>query len=158
MQTLVKILFGFVLAGLTVLSFGFVGGLSARYLAAVFPWYRTGNPLVESVAEHFVPAGSDYFSSYLIILFFGVFGAIVALRRKDSIPMIYALVIGLTGLYVSAAFSRLLVYSSIALALLAGIGFAELAFAVVKPGAVPLVKKKPVSATKSEMRVVYSVA
>ena len=157
-QTLVKLLFGFVLAGLAVLSFGFVGGLSARYLAALFPWVRTGNPLVASVAEHFVPAGSDYFSSYLIILFFGVFGAIVALRRKNSIPMVYALVIGLTGLYVSAAFSRLLVYSSIALALLAGIGFAELAFAVVKPGAVPLVKKKPVSATKNEMRVVYSVA
>ncbi|TLY14890.1 MAG: hypothetical protein E6K84_01480 [Thaumarchaeota archaeon] len=158
MQTLVKLLFGFVLAGLAVLSFGFVGGISARYLAAIFPWVRTGNPLVASVAEHFVPAGSDYFSSYLIILFFGVFGAIVALRRKNNVPMIYALVIGLTGLYVSAAFSRLLVYSSIALALLAGIGFAELAFAIVKPGAVPLVKKKPVSATKSEMRVIYSVA
>src|SRR5207245_5259178 len=157
-QTLVKLLFGFVLAGLTALSFGFVGGISARYIDALFPWVSTGNPLVASVAEHFVPPGSDYFSSYLIILFFGVFGAIVALRRKNSIPMTYALVIGLTGLYVSAAFSRLLVYSSIALALLAGIGFAELAFAIVKPGAVPLVKKKTVSATKNEMRVVYSVA
>ncbi len=156
-QTLVKLIFGFALAGLSVLSFGFIGGISLRYLSAIFPWVRTGNPLVESVAEHFVPAGSDYFSSYLIVLFFGAFGAIIALRRKN-VPTIYALVIGLTGLYVSAAFSRLLVYSSIALALLAGIGFAELAFAVVKPSAIPLVKKKTVYATRSEMRVVYSVA
>jgi len=156
-QTLVKILFGFALAGLAVLSFGLVGGISLRYLSAIAPWVRSNNPLVQSVAEHFVPTGGDYFSSYLIVLFFGVFGAVVALRRKN-IPTIYALVLGLTGLYVSAAFSRLLVYSSIALALLAGVGFAELAFAVVKPSAVPLVKKKQVYTTRSEMRVIYSVA
>src|SRR5438128_534285 len=97
MQTLVKLLFGFVLAGLAVLSFGFVGGISARYLAALSPCVRTGNPVVASVAEHFVPAGSDYFSSYLIILFFGVFGAIVALRRKNILPMTYPLALGVTG-------------------------------------------------------------
>lgn len=156
-QTLMKLLFGFALAGLAVLSFGFVGGISLRYLSAIFPWARSGSPLVESVAEHFVPTGGDYFFSYAILLSLSVFGAIIGLRRKN-VPTVFALVIGLTGLYVSAAFSRLLVYSSIAIALLAGIGFAELAFAVVKPGATSLVKKKPVYTTKSEMRVIYSVA
>ena len=57
--------------------------------------------------------------------------------------MVYALFFGLTGLYFSAAFSRLLVYSSIALGILGGIGFAELVFALVKPSTTPLVKKKP---------------
>ena len=157
-STMFKFLFGFALAGLTVLSFGLVGGLSLRYLSAIAPWARSGNPLVESVAEHFVPTGADYFTSYAIILCFGVAGAIIAFRRK-GIPMIYALVFGLTGLYFSAAFSRLLVYSSIALGLLGGIGFAELAFAIVKPSTTPLVKKaKQVPTSRNEMKVVFSIA
>jgi dolichyl-diphosphooligosaccharide--protein glycosyltransferase len=155
-STLLKLIFGFALAGLSVLSFGLVGGISLRYLSAIAPWARSGNPLVESVAEHFVPTGEDYFTSYLILLFFGVAGALVALRRRN-VPIAYALIIGLTGLYVSAAFSRLLVYSSIALGILAGVGFAELAFALVKPSATPLVKKKQTYTSRNEMRVVYSV-
>lgn len=155
--TLAKLLFGFAFVGLAAMSFGLVGGISLRYLSAIAPWVRTSNPLVQSVAEHFIPSGSDYFSSYLILLFLGVFGAMLALRRRN-VPTVFALVIGLTGLYVSAAFSRLLVYSSIALALLAGIGFAELAFSLVKPGSAPLAKKKATYTTKNEMRVIYSVA
>ena len=155
--TMVKFLFGFALAGLTLISFGLVGGLSLRYLSAIAPWARSGNPLVESVAEHFVPTGADYFTSYAIILCFGMAGALVAFRRR-GIPMIYALVFGLTGLYFSAAFSRLLVYSSIALGLLGGIGFAELAYAIVKPSTTPLVKKKQAPTSRNEMKVVFSIA
>lgn len=156
-RTLVKFLFGFALAGLSVVSFGLVGGISVRYLSAIAPWARSGNALVQSVAEHFVPTGQDYFSSYLILMSFGFAGALIAFRRK-SVPTTYALLIGLTGLYFSAAFSRLLVYSSIALGLLAGIGFAELMFALVKPSTTPLVKKKPTYTTRNEMKVVFSVA
>ena len=157
-STLLKFLFGFALAGLTLLSFGLVGGLTLRYITAIAPWARSGNALVESVAEHFVPTGADYFTSYAILLCFGMAGAIVAFRRR-GIPMIYALVFGLTGLYFSAAFSRLLVYSSIALGLLGGIGFAELAYAIVKPSTTPLVKKsKQAPASRNEMKVVFTVA
>jgi len=157
-STMVKFLFGFALAGLTVLSFGLVGGLSLRYLSAIAPWTRSGNPLVESVAEHFVPTGADYFTSYAVVLCFGMAGALVAFRRR-GIPMIYALVFGLTGLYFSAAFSRLLVYSSIALGLLGGIGFAELAYAIVKPSSTSLVKKaKQAPTSRNEMKVVFSIA
>ena len=156
-RTLVKFLFAFVLAGLAVLSFGLVGGISLRYLSAIAPWVRSSSALVQSVAEQAVPTGEDYFTSYAILLSFAVAGALVAFRRR-SMPTLYALVIGLTGLYVSAGFSRSLVYSSVALMLLAGIGFAELVFALVKPSATPLVKKKPVYSTRNEMKVVFSVA
>jgi dolichyl-diphosphooligosaccharide--protein glycosyltransferase len=157
-RTLVKFLFGFALAGLVIVSFGYVGGISVRYLSAIAPWARSGNALVESVAEHFVPTGQDYFTSYLLLMSFGFAGALIAFRRRNSVPMTFALLIGLTGLYFSAAFSRLLVYSSIALGLLAGIGFAELMFALVKPSTTPLVKKKPAYTTRNEMKVVFSVA
>ena len=156
--TLLKLIFGFALAGLTVLSFGLVGGLTLRYISAIAPWARSGNALVQSVAEHFVPTGADYFTSYAILMSFAMAGAIVAFRRK-GIVMIYALVFGLTGLYFSAAFSRLLVYSSIALGILGGIGFAELVYAIVKPGSTPLVKKaKQLPTSRNEMKVVFSIA
>jgi dolichyl-diphosphooligosaccharide--protein glycosyltransferase len=156
-QTLFKLLFAFAVAGLVALSFGLVGGLSLRYLSAINPLARTTNALVQSVAEHAVPTGQDYFTSYALLLSFGMAGVLVAFRRRN-VPTVYALVIGLTALYFSAAFSRLLVYSSVALALLGGIGFAELAFSVVKPSTPSLIKKKPAYTARNEMKVVFSVA
>jgi len=156
-STLIKLIFAFGVAGLTLLSFGLVGGLTLRYLTVIAPWERTTNALVQSVAEQAVPTGADYFTSYAILLSFGMAGAIVAFRRR-GISMIYALVFGISGLYFSAAFSRLLVYSSIALGILGGIGFAELAYAIVKPSTTPLVKKKQTPTSRNEMKVVFSVA
>jgi dolichyl-diphosphooligosaccharide--protein glycosyltransferase len=156
-STLLKLIFAFGVAGLTLLSFGLVGGLTLRYLTVIAPWARVSNALVQSVAEQAVPTGADYFTSYAILLSFGMAGALVAFRRR-GIPMIYALVFGISGLYFSAAFSRLLVYSSIALGILGGIGFAELAYAIVKPSTTPLVKKKQTPTSRNEMKVVFSVA
>ncbi|MDA4124870.1 MAG: hypothetical protein OK438_05420 [Thaumarchaeota archaeon] len=156
-STLVKFLFGFALAGMTLISFGLVGGLSLRYLSAIAPWARSGNALVQSVAEHFVPSGGDYFTSYAILLSFGMAGALIAFRRK-TVPMVFALIFGLTGLYFSAAFSRLLVYSSIALGILGGIGLAELAYSIVKPGTIQLVKKRQAPVARNEMKVVFTIA
>ncbi|MDG6989394.1 MAG: hypothetical protein JRN21_08765 [Nitrososphaerota archaeon] len=156
-STLIKFLFAFVLAGVALLSFGAVGSLSGRYLAVIAPWSRTSSPLLQSVAEQAVPTGGDYFTSYAIIMAFAIAGALVAFRRK-GLPMVYALVFGLSGIYFSAAFSRLLVYSSIALGILGGIGFAELAFAIAKPNTIALVKKKQAPTSRSEMKVVFSIA
>ncbi len=155
--TMLKVMLGFALVALTVLSFGLLSSLSRRYLSTILPWTKSSDPLVESVAEQVFPLGSDYFSSYLVLLFLGVFGAYVAFKRKS--PAIgFALVIGLSSLYISAAFSRLLVYSSIALAILGGIGFAEVLFSLLKPSGPTLVKRKPTYSTQSEMRAVYSIA
>ena len=155
---LLKFFFAFVLGGLALLSFGLVGGITERYLSVLAPWVRSNNPLAESVAEESVPAGSDYFTAYAVLLFFGMAGALLAFRRR-SIPLVYALIFGLTGIYFSAAYSRLLVYSSISLGILGGIGFAELLFTLAKPGTTPLVKKKVMAAaSRNEMKVVFSVA
>ncbi|MDA4136422.1 MAG: hypothetical protein OK449_05435 [Thaumarchaeota archaeon] len=155
--TMVKVMLGFGLIALTVLSFGLLSTVSRRYLSTILPWTKSSDPLVESVAEQVFPLGSDYFSSYLVLLFLGVFGAYIAFKRKS--PAIgFALVIGLSSLYISAAFSRLLVYSSIALAILGGIGFAEVLFSILKPSGPTLVKRKPTYSSQSEMRAVYSIA
>jgi dolichyl-diphosphooligosaccharide--protein glycosyltransferase len=156
-KTLVKVMFGAALAAIALVSFGSVSALSARYLSVIFPWVRSGNPLVQSVAEQALPTGSDYFSSYLLLLLLGIFGAVIAFRRRNP-ATVFALVSGITLIYASAAFSRLLVYSSIAFVLLAGIGFAELAFSLMKPPSSSLVKRKPTYSSGNEMRAVYSVA
>jgi dolichyl-diphosphooligosaccharide--protein glycosyltransferase len=156
-QTLIKLLFGFALAGLAFISFGSIGSISGRYLAVIDPFIRSSSALTQSVAEEQLPTGADYFTSYALLLSFGMAGALIAFRRK-GVPMAYALIFGLTAIYFSAAFSRLLVYSSIALGILGGIGFAELAFALVKPGATTLVKKKQTVTTRNEMKVVFTVA
>jgi dolichyl-diphosphooligosaccharide--protein glycosyltransferase len=150
-------MFGAALAAVALVSFGSVSSLSDRYLSVIFPWIRTNNPLVESVAEQALPTGSDYFSSYLLLLLLGIFGAIIAFRRRNPATA-FALVTGITLIYASAAFSRLLVYSSIAFVILAGIGFAELAFSLMKPTSSPMIKRKPDYSTGNEMRAVYSVA
>ena len=161
--TLFKLIFAFALGGLALLSFGFVGGLTLRYLTVLAPWARvttsgSAGALVQSVAEQQLPTGADYFTAYAIIMSFAMAGALVAFRRK-GIVMIYALVFGLTGLYFSASFSRLLVYSSIALGILGGIGFAELVYAIVKPSSTQLVKKaKQAPTSRNEMKVVFSIA
>ncbi|MDG6957494.1 MAG: hypothetical protein JRN55_01885, partial [Nitrososphaerota archaeon] len=157
--TLLKLLFGFALGGLALLSFGLVGSLTLRYLTVLAPWLvasgtSAADQLVKSVAEQAMPTGADYFTSYAVLMSFGMVGALVAFKRR-GVPMIYALVFGLTGLYFSASFSRLLVYSSLALGILGGIGFAELAFALVKPSTTALVKKKQVPTSRNEMKVVF---
>jgi len=153
---MVKVMVAFGLIALAVLSFGLLSSVSRRYLATLLPWTKSGDPLVESVAEQVFPTGADYFTSYLILLFLGIFGAYIAFKRKS--PAIgFALVLGLSSLYISGAFSRLLVYSSVSLAILGGIGFAELAFAILKPTAPTLVKKKSTYSSRSEMRAFYSI-
>jgi len=156
-KTLVKVMLGVGLAAIALISFGSVSALSARYLSVIFPWVRSGNALVESVAEQALPTGSDFFSSYLLLLMLGIFGAMLAFRRKSPATL-FALVTGITLIYASAAFSRLLVYSTIAFVLLAGIGFAELAFSLMKPTSSSMVKRKPTYSGGNEMRAVYSVA
>ena len=156
-QTLFKFLFVAALAGLAFLAFGDVTSISGRYLAVIAPWTRSGNALIQSVAEQALPTGADYFTSYAVLMCFGVAGALIAFRRR-GVPMAYSLIFSLAGIYFSAAYSRLLVYSSIAFAILGGIGFAELAFTLVKPSATPLVKKKQAVTSRNEVKVVFTIA
>ena len=66
----------------------------------------------------------DYFINYSILLMFAGFGAWVAFKRGDLVSL-FALIIGLSAVYVSGAFVRLLVYASIGIIILAGIGLGE---------------------------------
>jgi len=120
----------FLLIAFFAVGGGFIGlgayhHSSFRYLNAVNPFLSTQNQLVASVAEHFTPTLVDYFTNYSILLMFAGLGAWIAFRRRDDMS-VFALILGLTGLYVSATFARLLVFASIGIIVLAGIGIYEI--------------------------------
>ncbi|HEU4824011.1 MAG TPA: STT3 domain-containing protein, partial [Nitrososphaeraceae archaeon] len=121
LRNMLFLLTAFVVASAAVLASGSYYSSSFRYLNAINPFLSAVNPLTESVAEHFTPTLVDYFTQYSILLIFAGFGAWTAFRTRDKM-YIFALIVGLSGLYVSATFARLLVYASIGVIILAGIG------------------------------------
>lgn len=121
MRNLLFLLTAFVIVSAAVLISGSYYSSSFRYLNAINPFLSAVNPLTESVAEHFTPTLVDYFTQYSVLLMFAGFAAWIAFRTRDKM-LVFALIIGLTGLYVSATFARLLVYASIGIIILAGLG------------------------------------
>jgi dolichyl-diphosphooligosaccharide--protein glycosyltransferase len=67
----------------------------------------------------------DYFTNYSILLMFAGLGAWIAFKRRNDMS-VFALILGLTGIYVSATFARLLVFASIGIIVLAGLGLYEI--------------------------------
>ncbi|MGA8485117.1 MAG: peptidylprolyl isomerase [Nitrososphaeraceae archaeon] len=120
----------FVGIGITIILSGTFHTASFRYLNAVNPFLSSQNPLVESVAEHFTPTLVDYFTDYSVLLIFAGFGALMAFKRRNDMAIL-ALIIGITGVYVSATFARLMVFSSIGIIVLSGIGLYEVTKSVI---------------------------
>ncbi|MGQ9469336.1 MAG: STT3 domain-containing protein [Nitrososphaerales archaeon] len=145
------------LLGLFIISSGLIPGLSGRYLTAIFPFQRTADPLIESVAEHQTSTGANFLISFWVLIFLGAFGAFTMLKKR-AIFSAYALILGITSLYVASSFSRLMVYSSIAFAILAGTGFSELSSSLLKPTA-PIIAKKRLRAyaVRPEVKVISAI-
>src|SRR5919202_3885474 len=118
------LLIAFVAIGLGFVAAGPYISPSFRYLNAINPFLSSQNPLVESVAEHFTPTVADYFTDFSVLLMFAGLGVWLAFKRRDD-AAIFALLLGLTGVYVSATFARLLVFASVGIIILAGLGLYE---------------------------------
>lgn len=155
LRSSLKAVFTLLLAGLLVVSFGVVSAVSGRYLTVVYPFYRSGNPLVESVAEHFVPTHLEYFTSYGLLLFLAVFGVYIAFRRRSPATVL-ALILGISGVYVASSFSRLMVYSTLALAILGAIGLVELSSSVLRSHRVAG-KKAFLHEVRGDVKIAYSI-
>jgi len=155
LRSSLKAVFTLLLLGLLVVSFGAVSAVSGRYLTVVFPFQRSGDPLVESVAEHFVPTHIEYFRSYGVLLFLALFGVYVAFRRKSPATVL-ALILGISGVYVASSFSRLMVYSTLALAILGAMGLVELSSSVLRSHRVAG-KKAFLHEVRSDVKIAYSI-
>jgi dolichyl-diphosphooligosaccharide--protein glycosyltransferase len=118
------VLIAFVAVGIGFIAAGPYVSPSFRYLNAINPFIGSIDPLVESVAEHFTPTVADYFVDFSVLLMFAGLGGWLAFRRRND-TAIFALLIGITGVYVSATFARLLVFASVGIIVLAGLGLYE---------------------------------
>jgi len=133
-------LVGTIISGIVLIyvntSSAFLGRPSFRYLNAINPFLTTTNPLVDSVAEHATTTTAQSFLFLSILMIFGGIGVWLLLRNKTNQDtsslkiqndmIIFALIIGLIGVYVSSAFVRLEVFASISVIILSSIGLAIL--------------------------------
>ncbi len=155
-RNIVKILLALVFVGLLAMGFGLLGSVSGRYLTVIDATFRQTNPLVQSVAEQAVPTGSQFFQDYAILILLGGFGAYIAFRRKN-IDALFALILGITGIYIASSFSRLMVYSTLALGILAAVGLVELSESLLRPTVAAISRKKTrIYEARSEIKVAFS--
>ena len=157
-RTLLKVIFLAVLGLAVYASLGSIPSLGGRYQTVLDPFFRSNNPLVQSVAEHQTPTGAEYLSSYLALTFLAGFGALMMMRKR-TIYAGFTLVLAIGALYVSGSFARLMVYSSVAFAILAGIGLHELTSTMLRPSTTSSVTKKKfkIGETRTAMKLVYSI-
>ncbi len=141
------LLLAFIIVGSGIIFSGSYHSSSFRYLNAINPFLSSQNPLVQSVAEHFTPTMVDYFTDYSVLLLFAGFGAWMAFNKRTD-TSIFLLIIGLTGVYVSATFARLMVFSSIAIISLAAIGLYEVTRNVLERKEIELEHKGTSKETK----------
>ncbi|MFB5604750.1 MAG: STT3 domain-containing protein [Nitrosarchaeum sp.] len=107
---------------------------SYRYLNAINPFLTTTNPLVDSVAEHSSTTIQQSFFFHSILMIFaglGIWLIIKTYQRKNSDfikndMILFSLIFGLIGVYVSSAFVRLEVFASLSLIILSSIGLSVL--------------------------------
>ncbi|MFQ5573580.1 MAG: STT3 domain-containing protein, partial [Nitrosopumilaceae archaeon] len=150
-------------------SFAFIGLPSFRYLNAINPFLTTTIPLVDSVAEHATTTTAQSFFFLSIFMIFAGIGAWLILRNRTKqdlsslkIPndmTVFALIIGLIGVYVSSAFVRLEVFASISVVILSSIGLAILTNEIFNPSK-PSTKKffnPPRSITKISFVIIIVI-
>ena len=154
---LVKTILAAGVACLGFLSFVAITPLSGRYTTVLYPYLRNIDPLVESVAEHAIPTGSENFAVFFILIFLSGFGALI-LMRKRNLPAYFALIFAISAIYVASSFSRLLVFSALAFAILGSVGLMELISSALRPPSTVAGRKKlKILDSRSKARFSFAV-
>jgi dolichyl-diphosphooligosaccharide--protein glycosyltransferase len=112
---------------------GVVDSPSFRYVNAINPFLTTVIPLQDSIAEHATTTLNQSFFFHSILMIFAGLGIWIILSKKSETisnvkndMIVFSLIIGLTGVYVSSAFIRLEVFASISVIILSSIGLSIL--------------------------------
>jgi len=113
---------------------------SYRYLNAINPFLTTSIPLVDSVAEHASTTIQQSFLFHSILMIFAGLGIWLIIKnyqiknsgfiKNDMI--LFSLIFGLIGIYISSAFVRLEVFASLSLIILSSIGLSVLVKEILK--------------------------
>ena len=130
---------GFVLVGISSIVTNAVSLPSFRYLNAVNLFLSSDNTIVKSVAEHSSVTMEQLFPSLSVLMIFSGIGVWLLFHIKENQNfhikndmILFALIIGFVGIYISSAFIRLEIFGSIAVIVLASIGVSLLISNVLK--------------------------
>jgi len=107
---------------------------SYRYLNAINPFMTTSNPLTDSVAEHATTTIQQSFFFHSILMIFAGLGIWLILKNQQvknsgfikNDMILFLLIFGLIGIYISSSFTRLQVFASLSLIILSSIGLSVL--------------------------------
>jgi len=119
-----------IIAMIGVFASGIVGLPGFRYLNSMNPFLTSLDPLTDSVAEHMTTSLSTSYTFVSVFIIFGIIGIWFLFSRK-TIDLkidkrIFALIIGITAIYISSSFVRLEIFASVGLIILGSIGLAIL--------------------------------
>ena len=125
--------------GIAVLSSGFVDLPEYRYVNALNPFLTTTDPLTDSVSEHSTPTMKITFIFFSIMIVFAGIGAWLIFQNKVNRSMkiktdmvVFALIMGLIGVYASAAFVRAEIFAAFSIIILSSIGISILASKILE--------------------------
>ena len=107
---------------------------SYRYLNAINPFLTTSIPLIDSVAEHASTTIQQSFLFHSILMIFAGLGIWLIVKNHQiknsgfikNDMILFSLIFGLIGIYVSSAFVRLEVFASLSLIILSSLGLSVL--------------------------------
>lgn len=119
-----------IIAMIGVFASGIVSLPGFRYLNAMNPFLTSLDPLTDSVSEHMTTSLSTSYIFVSVFIIFGIIGIWFLFSRK-TIDLkidkrIFALIIGITAIYISSSFVRLELFASVGLIILGSIGLAIL--------------------------------
>ena len=107
---------------------------SYRYLNAINPFLTTSVPLIDSVAEHASTTINQSFLFHSILMIFAGLGIWLIVKNHQiknsgfikNDMILFSLIFGLIGIYISSAFVRLEVFASLSLIILSSLGLSIL--------------------------------
>ena len=107
---------------------------SYRYLNAINPFLTTSIPLIDSVAEHASTTIQQSFLFHSVLMIFAGLGIWLIVKNHQiknsgfikNDMILFSLIFGLIGIYVSSAFVRLEVFASLSLIILSSLGLSVL--------------------------------
>ncbi len=95
-----------------------------KYLDAINP-FISYHPLIQTVAENRPATLADYLTNFSLLLILGGIGSWAVVKRSGrsyNDIAIFAIIVGISGIYVGTGYVRLLVFASIGIIILAAIG------------------------------------
>ena len=125
--------------GIAVLSSGFVDLPEYRYVNALNPFLTTTDPLTDSVSEHSTPTMKITFIFFSIMIVFAGIGVWLIFQNKvnrsikiKTDMVVFALIMGLVGVYASAAFVRAEIFAAFSIIILSSMGISILASKILE--------------------------